>query len=54
MAVLEPYLSFVQNFYRQCLGDGVLEMIKDSTPVDRNKLNPNKVFKTRYTAKFIY
>ncbi|KAI4895857.1 hypothetical protein NFI96_021425 [Prochilodus magdalenae] len=33
-----------QNFYSQCLGDGVLEMIKDSTPVDRNKLNPNKAY----------
>ncbi|MCI4380885.1 hypothetical protein PGIGA_G00245190 [Pangasianodon gigas] len=34
----------LENFYRQCLGDGVLEMIKDSTPVDRNKLNPNKAY----------
>lgn len=33
----------LENFYRQCLGD-VLEMIKDSTPVDRNKLNPNKAY----------
>ncbi|XP_066499452.1 dedicator of cytokinesis protein 8 isoform X2 [Hoplias malabaricus] len=32
----------LENFYSQCLGDGVLEMIKDSIPVDRNKLNPNK------------
>uniref|UniRef100_A0A3B4DSA7 Dedicator of cytokinesis 8 n=1 Tax=Pygocentrus nattereri TaxID=42514 RepID=A0A3B4DSA7_PYGNA len=34
----------LENFYSQCLGDGVLEMIKDSTPVDRNKLNPNKAY----------
>ncbi|XP_062854998.1 dedicator of cytokinesis protein 8 [Trichomycterus rosablanca] len=34
----------LENFYGQCLGDGVLEMIKDSTPVDRNKLNPNKAY----------
>lgn len=50
MTVYNQYLSFVQNFYGQCLGDGVLEMIKDSTPVDKNKLNPNKVFKTRCNA----
>ncbi|XDV48898.1 hypothetical protein PO909_018249 [Leuciscus waleckii] len=34
----------LENFYSECFGDGVLEMIKDSTPVDRNKLNPNKVY----------
>ncbi|XP_051508560.1 dedicator of cytokinesis protein 8-like isoform X2 [Myxocyprinus asiaticus] len=34
----------LENFYSQCFGDGVLEMIKDSTPVDRNKLNPNKAY----------
>ncbi|XP_076859733.1 dedicator of cytokinesis protein 8 isoform X2 [Brachyhypopomus gauderio] len=34
----------LENFYSQCLGDGVLEMIKDSTPVDKNKLNPNKAY----------
>lgn len=34
----------LENFYSKCLGDGVLEMIKDSTPVDRNKLNPNKAY----------
>uniref|UniRef100_A0A8C1C7L0 Dedicator of cytokinesis 8 n=1 Tax=Cyprinus carpio carpio TaxID=630221 RepID=A0A8C1C7L0_CYPCA len=34
----------LENFYSQCFGDGVLEMIKDSTPVDRKKLNPNKVY----------
>uniref|UniRef100_A0A4W4HBT8 Dedicator of cytokinesis 8 n=1 Tax=Electrophorus electricus TaxID=8005 RepID=A0A4W4HBT8_ELEEL len=34
----------LENFYSQCLGDGVLEMIKDSTPVDKNKLNANKAY----------
>ncbi|XP_052418710.1 dedicator of cytokinesis protein 8 isoform X2 [Carassius gibelio] len=34
----------LENFYSQCFGDGVLEMIKDSTPVDRKKLNPNKAY----------
>ncbi|XP_056319423.1 dedicator of cytokinesis protein 8 isoform X1 [Danio aesculapii] len=34
----------LENFYSQCFGDGVLEMIKDSTPVDRNKLSPNKAY----------
>ncbi|XP_016323963.1 dedicator of cytokinesis protein 8-like [Sinocyclocheilus anshuiensis] len=34
----------LENFYSQCFGDGVLEMIKDSTPVDRKKLNPSKAY----------
>uniref|UniRef100_A0A673GFA0 Dedicator of cytokinesis protein 8-like n=1 Tax=Sinocyclocheilus rhinocerous TaxID=307959 RepID=A0A673GFA0_9TELE len=34
----------LENFYSQCFGDGVLEMIKDSTPVDRKKLNLNKAY----------
>ncbi|XP_051950035.1 dedicator of cytokinesis protein 8 isoform X2 [Xyrauchen texanus] len=34
----------LENFYSQCFGDEFLEMIKDSTPVDRNKLNPNKAY----------
>ncbi|XP_057213627.1 dedicator of cytokinesis protein 8 isoform X1 [Triplophysa rosa] len=34
----------LENFYSQCFGDEVLEMIKDSTPVHRNKLNPNKAY----------
>ncbi|XP_065103282.1 dedicator of cytokinesis protein 8 isoform X2 [Paramisgurnus dabryanus] len=34
----------LENFYSQCFGDGDLEMIKDSTPVDRSKLNPNKAY----------
>lgn len=35
--------SFSQNFYSQCFGDETLVMIKDSTPVNRKQLNPNKV-----------
>ncbi|TRY86506.1 hypothetical protein DNTS_010131 [Danionella cerebrum] len=34
----------LENFYSQCFGDDVLVMIKDSTPVDRNKLNLNKAY----------
>ncbi|KAJ8380780.1 hypothetical protein SKAU_G00015580 [Synaphobranchus kaupii] len=34
----------LEAFYSQCFGEDTLEMIKDSTPVDRNKLNPNKVY----------
>ncbi|XP_030623318.1 dedicator of cytokinesis protein 8 [Chanos chanos] len=34
----------LENFYSQCFGEGILEMIKDSTPVDRNKLDPNKAY----------
>ncbi|KAL2079535.1 hypothetical protein ACEWY4_025279 [Coilia grayii] len=34
----------LESFYSQCFGDGVLEMIKDSTPVDKNKLDPNKAY----------
>ncbi|XP_035235838.1 dedicator of cytokinesis protein 8 isoform X2 [Anguilla anguilla] len=34
----------LENFYSQCFGEDALEMIKDSTPVDRNKLNPNKAY----------
>ncbi len=43
MTYLSLCLLIFQNFYSQCFGDEVLEMIKDSTPVDRKKLNPNKV-----------
>lgn len=32
-----------QNFYNQCFQDDTLVMIKDSTPVDRKQLDPNKV-----------
>ncbi|CAG14054.1 unnamed protein product, partial [Tetraodon nigroviridis] len=33
----------LENFYSQCFGDETLVMIKDSTPVNRKQLNPNKV-----------
>uniref|UniRef100_A0A8C2KWU6 Dedicator of cytokinesis 8 n=1 Tax=Cyprinus carpio TaxID=7962 RepID=A0A8C2KWU6_CYPCA len=42
----------LENFYSQCFGDEVLEMIKDSTPVDRKKLNPNKVLLINMTCPF--
>ncbi|KAM9810327.1 dedicator of cytokinesis protein 8 [Neosynchiropus ocellatus] len=32
----------LENFYSQCFGDDTLVMIKDSTPVDKKQLNPNK------------
>uniref|UniRef100_A0A8D0CCC9 Dedicator of cytokinesis 8 n=1 Tax=Scleropages formosus TaxID=113540 RepID=A0A8D0CCC9_SCLFO len=34
----------LESFYSQCFGGDALEIIKDSTPVDRNKLNPNKAY----------
>ncbi|KAG7481213.1 hypothetical protein MATL_G00064220 [Megalops atlanticus] len=34
----------LESFYSQCFGEDTLEIIKDSTPVDRNKLNPNKAY----------
>ncbi|XP_058491791.1 dedicator of cytokinesis protein 8 isoform X1 [Solea solea] len=34
----------LENFYNQCFGDDTLVMIKDSTPVDRKQLNPNKAY----------
>ncbi|XP_077456006.1 dedicator of cytokinesis protein 8 isoform X1 [Stigmatopora argus] len=34
----------LENFYGQCCGEDVLVMIKDSTPVDRKQLNPNKAY----------
>ncbi|XP_049572632.1 dedicator of cytokinesis protein 8 [Syngnathus scovelli] len=34
----------LENFYGQCFGENVLVMIKDSTPVDRKQLNPNKAY----------
>ncbi|CAN9513088.1 unnamed protein product [Ophioblennius macclurei] len=34
----------LENFYSQCFGDETLVMIKDSTPVDRRQLNPNKAY----------
>ncbi|KAM9393376.1 dedicator of cytokinesis protein 8 isoform 2-T2 [Pholidichthys leucotaenia] len=34
----------LENFYSQCFRDDTLVMIKDSTPVDRKQLNPNKAY----------
>ncbi|KAG7223380.1 hypothetical protein INR49_032207 [Caranx melampygus] len=34
----------LENFYSQCFGEDTLEMIKDSTPVDRKQLKPNKAY----------
>uniref|UniRef100_A0A672HCH3 Dedicator of cytokinesis 8 n=1 Tax=Salarias fasciatus TaxID=181472 RepID=A0A672HCH3_SALFA len=34
----------LENFYCQCFGEDTLVMIKDSTPVDRRQLNPNKAY----------
>lgn len=37
-------ISFgVQEFYSERFGDEMVEIIKDSSPVDKNKLDPNKV-----------
>lgn len=33
----------VQEFYSEQFGDDVVNIIKDSNPVDKNKLDPNKV-----------
>lgn len=32
-----------QEFYSERFGDDAVEIIKDSNPVDKNKLDPNKV-----------
>uniref|UniRef100_A0A8C7Z2K8 Dedicator of cytokinesis 8 n=1 Tax=Oryzias sinensis TaxID=183150 RepID=A0A8C7Z2K8_9TELE len=34
----------LENFYVQCFGEETLVMIKDSTPVDRKQLKPNKAY----------
>uniref|UniRef100_A0AAY4AAK9 Dedicator of cytokinesis 8 n=1 Tax=Denticeps clupeoides TaxID=299321 RepID=A0AAY4AAK9_9TELE len=34
----------LESFYSECFGDGILEMIKDSAPVDKNKLDTNKAY----------
>lgn len=34
---------FWQEFYAERFGDDVVEIIKDSNPVDKTKLDPNKV-----------
>ncbi|NXP70260.1 DOCK8 protein, partial [Ramphastos sulfuratus] len=33
-----------QGFYGQCFGEDVVEVIKDSAPVDKRKLDPNKAY----------
>lgn len=37
------WISLVQEFYSERFGDDAVEIIKDSNPVDKNKLDPNKV-----------
>lgn len=38
------YVCFaVQEFYSEQFGDELVKIIKDSNPVDKNKLDPNKV-----------
>lgn len=39
-----------QEFYSERFGDDVVEIIKDSNPVDKNKLDPNKVTWHVYTV----
>jgi len=34
---------FLQTFYAEKFGPGVVEMVKDSNSVERDKLDPNKV-----------
>uniref|UniRef100_G3T5Z7 Dedicator of cytokinesis 8 n=1 Tax=Loxodonta africana TaxID=9785 RepID=G3T5Z7_LOXAF len=34
----------LEGFYGQCFGAGFVEVIKDSTPVDKAKLDPNKAY----------
>ncbi|XP_075415020.1 dedicator of cytokinesis protein 8 isoform X2 [Tenrec ecaudatus] len=34
----------LEGFYGQCFGAEFVEVIKDSTPVDRSKLDPNKAY----------
>lgn len=41
-------VCFAQEFYSTRFGDDVVEIIKDSSPVDRNKLDPNKVIRHVY------
>lgn len=36
-------LFVAQEFYSERFGDDMVEIIKDSNPVDKNKLDPNKV-----------
>ncbi|XP_010011214.1 PREDICTED: dedicator of cytokinesis protein 8 [Nestor notabilis] len=34
----------LEGFYGQCFGEGAVEVIKDSAPVDKRKLDPNKAY----------
>lgn len=34
----------LEGFYGNCFGEHMVEMIKDSAPVDRSKLDPNKAY----------
>ncbi|XP_077200985.1 dedicator of cytokinesis protein 8 isoform X3 [Paroedura picta] len=34
----------LEGFYGQCFGEDCIVVIKDSTPVDKNKLDPNKAY----------
>ncbi|XP_009581187.1 PREDICTED: dedicator of cytokinesis protein 8, partial [Fulmarus glacialis] len=34
----------LEGFYGQCFGEDAVEVIKDSAPVDRRKLDPNKAY----------
>lgn len=40
---LKVNASGPQEFYSEKFGDEAVEIIKDSNPVDKNKLDPNKV-----------
>lgn len=40
---LKIHLPGAQEFYSERFGDDAVEIIKDSNPVDKNKLDPNKV-----------
>jgi len=39
----------MQEFYCERYGDDVVTIIKDSSPVDKNKLDPTKVATGEYT-----
>lgn len=40
---LKTHLFGAQEFYSERFGDDAVEIIKDSNPVDKNKLDPSKV-----------
>uniref|UniRef100_A0A4W5LDK5 Dedicator of cytokinesis 6 n=1 Tax=Hucho hucho TaxID=62062 RepID=A0A4W5LDK5_9TELE len=43
-SLLNVSLHLVQEFYAERFGDDVVEIIKDSNHVDKNKLDPNKAY----------